>query len=300
MASQQFEKFLALVEANRAPAGKVNVETMRTSMDQIGGRFPEGVTGRPAEVGGVPGEWIEADGAAQDAAVLYLHGGGYVAGSIDSHRNLLGHLAAAMQCRIFAADYRLAPEHPHPAPVEDATAAYRALVADEGLDPSRLVVAGDSAGGGLTMATLVALRDAGDPLPAAAVPISPWIDLEATGDSATTRAAADPMVSAESLLVIGQLFLGDDGDPHDPLAAPLHADLSGLPPLLIQVGDAEVLLDDATRLAAGVTEAGGEATLEVWPDMIHVWHGSAGFVPESDQAIARIAEFTRPLMGLAQ
>jgi acetyl esterase/lipase len=297
MASQQFEKYLGLLEANRPPAGKVNVDTMRANMDQVGGRFPEGVTGQPAEVAGVPGEWIQAEGAADDSAVLYLHGGGYVAGSVDSHRNLTGHLAKAMGCRIFAADYRLAPEHPHPAPVEDATAAYRAMVA-QGMDPARLAVAGDSAGGGLTVATLLALRDAGDLLPAAAVAISPWVDLEATGDSATTRAAADPMVSAESLHVIAGLFLGADGDPRDPLAAPLHADLSGLPPMLIHVGDAEVLLDDATRLAAKVTDAGGEATLEVWPDMVHVWHLSAGYVPESDQAIARIAEFTRPLVGL--
>ncbi len=148
------------------------------------------------------------------------------------------------------------------------------------------------------MAALVALRDAGDPLPAAAVPISPWIDLEATGESATTRAAADPMVSARSLRLIAALFLGDDGDPRDPLAAPLHADLSGLPPMLIHVGDAEVLLDDSTRLAAMLAEGGGQATLEVWPDMVHVWHGSAGFVPEADEAINRIAEFTRPRIGV--
>lgn len=298
MASQQFVKFRGLLDKNRAPDDRVNIEVMRSTMDAFGGRFPDGVNGRPDTVGGVPGEWIEADGAVQDRGVLYLHGGGYVAGSIDSHRGLTGHLAQAMGCRIFAADYRLAPEHPHPAQVDDATAAYRGLIADHGIDAAHLAVAGDSAGGGLTIATLVALRDAGDPLPAAAVPISPWIDLEATGESAVTRAAADPMVSAGSLKLIGRMFVGDDGDLQDPLAAPLHAELSGLPPMLIHVGDAEVLLDDSNRLAAKIAEAGGEATLEVWPDMVHVWHGSAGFVPEADQAIARIAEFTRPLLGL--
>ena len=298
MASEQFDKYLALLEKNRPPDDRVNVSSMRTTMDAVGGRLGDGVTGTPAKVGGVAGEWIDGDGADRSAAVLYLHGGGYVAGSVDSHRNLLGHLARAMGCRVFAAEYRLAPEHPHPAPVEDAVAAYRGLLSDEGFDPARVAIAGDSAGGGLTVATLVALRDAGDPLPAAAVPISPWIDLEATGESAVTRAAADPMVSAGSLRMIAALFVGEDGDRHDPLAAPLHAELGGLPPMLVHVGDAEVLLDDATRLAAKIDEAGGEVTLEVWDDMVHVWHGSAGYVPESDHAIARIAEFLQPKLGL--
>jgi acetyl esterase/lipase len=229
--------------------------------------------------------------------MLYLHGGGYVAGSIDSHRNLTGHLAKAMGCPVLALDYRLAPEHPHPAAVEDATKAYRWLLA-QGLASDRIVVSGDSAGGGLTMAMLVALRDSGDPLPAAGIPISPWVDLEAGGESIRTRDGVDPMVSGASLRTISAMYLGDDGDPHDPLAAPLHADLSGLPPLLIHVGDHEVLLDDSTRLAANAEAANVDVTLEVWPEMVHVWHASAGFVPEADQAVARIAEFARPLVGL--
>jgi phosphinothricin tripeptide acetyl hydrolase len=298
MASKQFDKYLALLEANRPPDDRVKVPSMRRDMDAVGGKLGDDVTGTPAEVGGVRGEWIDAAGADPSSALLYLHGGGYVAGSVDSHRNLLGHLARAMRCRIFAADYRLAPEDPHPAAVNDAVAAYRGLVADEGFDPARLAIAGDSAGGGLTVAALVALRDGQDPLPAAAVTISPWIDLEATGDSTETRAAADPMVSAGSLRIIAGLFVGEDGDLQDPLAAPLHADLSGLPPMLVHVGDAEILLDDATRLAAKIVDAGGEATLEVWPDMVHVWHGSAGYVPESDEAIARIATYLRPKVGL--
>ena len=301
MASKQFDKFRQLLDANRPPDDRVNVESMRTNINAIGGRLGDGVSGTPDQVGGIPGEWIVDDSADADrgAVLLYLHGGGYVAGSVDSHRNLLGHLATAMGCALFAADYRLAPEHPHPAPVEDAVAAYRGLVSDHDIEPGRIAIAGDSAGGGLTVATLLALREAGDSMPAAAVTISPWIDLEATGESATTRAAVDPMVSAGSLRLIARLFLGDDGDPHDPLAAPLHADLSGLPPMLVQVGDAEVLLDDANRLAAGIEAAGGEAILEVWPEMVHVWHGSAGYVPESDEAIARIGEYLRPRLGLS-
>jgi monoterpene epsilon-lactone hydrolase len=297
MASPEFHKFLDLVERNRPSGDEVDVEAMRRDMDKVGGRFPNGVTGIADELGGVPGEWVMAPGADDGAALLYLHGGGYVAGSVSSHRNLVGHLAVALGCRIFAANYTLAPENPHPGPVEDATVAYRALI-DQGYPASRLAIAGDSAGGGLTMAALLALKQGKDPLPAAAVCISPWVDIEATGESMTSRAAQDPMVSPGRVKAMAELFLGPAGDPRDPLASPLHGDLGGLPPILIQVGDAEILLDDSTRLAARITEAGGEAELEVWPEMIHVWHGSASYVPESDQAIERIATWLRPHLGL--
>ena len=295
MASEKFEKFLTAVR--KVPlADQVDHLRMRVALDRTGGRFPAGVVGTAVDAGGVSGEWVDAPGGVADRAVLYLHGGGYVAGSIDSHRNLTGHLAQAMGCRVLALDYRLAPEHPHPAPVEDAVSAYRWLL-DQGLSADHVVVAGDSAGGGLTVAMLVKARDEGLPLPAAAVPISPMVDLEATGESMTTRAVADPMVSRETLLQIVELFVGD-GDRHDPYAAPLHADLTGLPPLLIQVGDAEVLLDDSVRLADKARAAGVDVTLEVWPDMVHVFQASAGFVPEADQAVARIAEFGRAKLGL--
>ncbi len=295
MASAQFDKFLTLVR--RSPAAEhADHLAMRRNLDRTGGRFPDGVVGTPVIAGGVSAAWVDPPGGASDRAVLYLHGGGYVAGSIDSHRNLLGHLAVAMGCRVLALEYRLAPEHPHPAPVTDAVAAYRWLL-DQGLAPAHLMIAGDSAGGGLTMGTLLKARDEGLPLPAAAVTISPLVDLEGTGESMTTRAAADPMITRAQLLEIADLFVGD-GDRRDPYAAPLYADLTGLPPLLIQVGDAEVLLDDSTRLAAAAEVAGVDVTLEVWPDMIHVFQGSAGFVPESDEAIAHIAAFGRSRLGL--
>jgi acetyl esterase/lipase len=296
MASEKFEKYLNLLRSQ--PQGdRVNVEKMRAMQDKVGGRFPAGVVGTPVQAGDVPAEWIDPPGGATDRAVLYLHGGGYVAGSIDSHRNLTGHLAKAMGCRVLALHYRLAPEHPHPAPVEDAVAAYRWLLDQEGLSADHLMVAGDSAGGGLTMATLVAVRDAGLPLPAVAVGMSPWVDMELLGESMTTRAAVDPMINKSMIGEIAALFLGG-GDPRHPLASPLHADLSGLPPLLIQVGDAEVLLDDSTRFAERAKQAGVDVTLEVWPEMVHVWQASAGFVPESDKAIARIAEYCRPKLML--
>jgi acetyl esterase/lipase len=175
--------------------------------------------------------------------------------------------------------------------VEDSTAAYRWLLST-GVDPARLVIAGDSAGGGLTVATLVALRDAGEPLPAAAVCLSPWVDLEALGESMTTRAEADPMVQREGLLQTAKAYLGD-ADPRTPLATPLYADLRELPPLLIQVGTAETLLDDSTRLAERAKSAGVDVALEVWDDMFHVWQFFAGMLPEGQQAIDRIGEFIR-------
>ncbi len=297
MASPQFHKFLELLKRNGPLTDEVKPESMRRNLDKVGGKFPEGVTGIADEVGGVPGEWIMAPGADQGAVLLYFHGGGYVAGSVASHRNLLGHLAQAVGCRIFAAEYSLAPEFRYPAQVNDATAAYRSLV-DQGYSPSRMALAGDSAGGGLAMSTLLALKDDNDPLPAAAVLISPLTDCEGTGESMKTKADVDPMITPGSLKNIMALFLGPDGDPKDPLASPLLGDVAGLPPILLQVGESEVLLDDSRRLAAKITEAGGEAELEVWPEMVHVWHGSAGFVPESDQAIARIGEWLKPRLGV--
>jgi phosphinothricin tripeptide acetyl hydrolase len=297
MASEKFEKFLNLLR-NQPQVERVDVQKMRAMQDRVGGKFPEGVTGTPVTAGGVPAEWIDPPGGATDRVVLYLHGGGYVAGSIDSHRNLTGHLARAMGCRVLALHYRLAPEHPFPAAVHDALAAYRWLL-DGGLAAQHLMVAGDSAGGGLTLALLLAARDAGLAMPALAVPMSPLTDLEGLGESMTTRADADPMVSKGHLEQMATMYLAG-ADPRTPLAAPLHAELSGLPPLLIQVGDAEVLLDDSTRFADKARAAGVDVTLEVWPEMVHVFQASAGFVPESDQAIARIAEFARPRLGLQQ
>jgi acetyl esterase/lipase len=223
--------------------------------------------------------------------ILYLHGGGYVIGSIDTHRELTGRLSRAAAARVFLIDYRLAPEHPFPAAVEDATAAYRWLL-QNGATSSRTVIAGDSAGGGLTLATLVALRDAGVPLPAAGVCLSPWTDMEGIGESMATRAHLDPMVQHDRLLHMASLYL-NGADPRAPLAAPLYANLTELPPLLIQVGTAETLLDDATRFADRAKTAGVDVTLEAWDDMIHVWQLFASMLPEGQQAIDRLGEYIR-------
>jgi len=289
MASAGLETVIQMLRAR--PIGdslNLDVVTMRAGMEQMTAMMPlpPGLILEPIVVNGVPAEWVSAPGAAADRAVLYLHGGGYVLGSIRTHRELAGRISAASGARCLLIDYRLGPENPFPAAVEDATAAYRWLIA-AGFLPAKLAIAGDSAGGGLSVATLLALRDAGVPLPATGVCISPWVDLEGTGESMTTKAAEDPMVQREPLRQMAQLYLAG-ADPRTPLAAPLWGELRGLPPLLLQVGSAETLLDDATRLAQRARVAGVEVELEIWPDMIHVWHAFAALIPEGRAAIERI------------
>jgi len=241
--------------------------------------------------GCVPAVWITTSGIVPERVICYLHGGGYVLGSINTHRELASRLSRAASARVLILDYRLAPENPFPAAVDDSTAAYRWLLSS-GVDPARLVIAGESAGGGLTIATLVALRDAGEPLPAAGICLSPWVDLECLGESIVTRAEIDPVVNKENIVMLAKAYLGD-ADPRTPLASPLYADLTGLPPLLIQVGTAECLFDDAMRLADRARAAGVDVTLEPWEDMIHMWHMFAAILPEGQQAIDRIGEFIR-------
>ena len=223
--------------------------------------------------------------------MLYLHGGGYIMGSLNTHRDMMGRISRAAQTRVLGLDYRLAPEHPFPAAVDDTVAGYRFLL-DQGLPSARLAIAGDSAGGALTLAALVAGRDAGFPMPAAAVCLSPFLDLEGTGESITTRADVDPIATPEVIDVWAKAYLAG-ADPRTPLANPLYADLAGLPPLLIQVGDHEVLLDDSTRLAERAQAAGVQVKLEIWPEMIHRWHSYAAVLPEGQQAIEDIGAFLR-------
>ncbi len=275
----------------------VSFEEQRAAFEQTTVLFPvpPDVRREPVDAGGVPGEWIVAPGAEDERVIFYLHGGGYTIGSINTHREMISRLSRAAGARALAIDYRLAPEHPFPAAVEDSTAAYRWLLS-AGVDPARLVIAGDSAGGGLTVATLVALRDAGDTLPAAAVCISPWVDMEGLGESMTTKVEVDPMIDPIALPREAKAYLGD-ADPRTPLAAPLYADLTGLPPLLIHVGTSEVLLDDSTRLAERAKAAGVDVVLEPWDEMIHVWHFFASMLPEGQQAIDRVGEFIREHTG---
>jgi acetyl esterase/lipase len=275
----------------------VSVEEMRAGMESMIGsaQLPAGLIRELRDVNGVPAEWVGARGAAADKAVLYLHGGGYVLGSINTHRELAARISQASGARCLVIDYRLGPEHPFPAAVEDAVAAYRWLL-EAGYAPERLAIAGDSAGGGLTMATLLALRDAKLPMPATAVCISPWVDLAVEGESMVTRVKQDPMLSREPLLAMAKHYLAG-GDARAPLASPVFADLRGLPPLLIHVGDHETLLDDSVRLAERARKAGVEVELEVWPEMIHVWHAFAALVPEGREAIERIGAHLAKRLG---
>ena len=288
MASPQLQQAIDMFkQMGQAMAEAKDINAMRAVM--IEAPAPAGVTCTPVEAGGVSAEWSVADGAAEDKVILYVHGGGYVMGSAGSHRDVTGRLSKASGARVLSLNYRLAPEHPFPAPVDDAVAAYRWLLA-QGISSSNVAIAGDSAGGGLAFATLLALRDAGDPVPAAGVGISPWVDMEGTGESMTTRAAVDPVVQKEGLLEMAKLYLGD-ADPKNPLAAPLHANLAGLPPLLIHVGDAETLLNDATRITERARKAGVDVTLKIWDEMPHVWHMFAPILPEGQQAIEEIGAF---------
>ncbi|HKW91167.1 MAG TPA: alpha/beta hydrolase, partial [Methylomirabilota bacterium] len=208
-----------------------------------------------------------------------------------SHRHLAAAIAVAAGASALLLDYRLAPEHPYPAAVDDATAAYRWLL-DQGIAPAHVVIAGDSAGGGLTVATMLALKEAGTPLPAGGVCISPWVDLTCGGESYKTRAEADPIVRRAGVEEMARAYVGATA-PRTPLASPLFADLRGLPPLLIHVGDAEVLLDDAVQLAARAKAAGVDATLEVWDQMIHVWHWFLPMLDEAQSAVDAIGRFAR-------
>jgi len=236
-------------------------------------------------------EWLEPPAAREGAAVLYFHGGGYVIGSPRSHRHLAAAIGRAARARVLLPDYRLAPEHPFPAAVDDAVAAYRWLL-DRGHAPSGIALAGDSAGGGLVVATLLALRERRLPKPAACACISPWVDLTFSGGSYATKAASDPIVTWEGVTEMARAYVGK-GDARAPLVSPLFADLTGLPPLLIHVGSEEVLLDDAVVLAERARAAGVETSLEVWPEMIHVWHWFLPMLDEAQVAVDRIGEFVR-------
>jgi epsilon-lactone hydrolase len=238
-----------------------------------------------------PAEWLRPPSAEPGRVVLYLHGGGYVIGSPRSHRHLAAAIATAAGASALLLDYRLAPEHPYPAAVEDATAAYRWLL-DQAIAPERIVIAGDSAGGGLTVATLLALREARVPLPAGGVCISPWVDLTCGSASYATKADADPIVRRAGVEQMAQAYLGAT-PPRTPLASPLFADLRGLPPLLIHVGSDEVLLDDAVQLAERARAAGVDASIEVYERMIHVWHWFLPMLDEAQTAVDAIGRFVR-------
>jgi acetyl esterase/lipase len=290
--SQELQNIIHMIREN-APDRELSIEEMRQGMEFMASlSSPSGdIECETLRVDGMNAEWISAPGSSADRVVLYLHGGGYVMGSINTHREMVSHISRATGARVLIIDYRLAPENPFPAAVEDAVKAFHWLL-KEGFIPEQMVIAGDSAGGGLTVATLVALRDAGEQMPAAAVCLSPWVDLEALGESMTSKAEDDPVVNRADILRIANAYLGGSA-PRSPLASPLFADLGGLPPMLIQVGTAEVLLDDSARLTKKAREAGVDISYEPWEGMIHVWQYHAATVPEAKKAVERIGQFVK-------
>jgi monoterpene epsilon-lactone hydrolase len=292
MTTAQLDSLVTLLRSRPAPETP-EVAEVRARFEKMGeflGGAPDGKCEK-VDAGGVPAEWVTAPGCDPARAVLYLHGGGYVIGSINTHRRLAYDISAASGARVLVIEYRLAPEHPFPAAIEDAAKAWRWLL-QQGFAASRLAIAGDSAGGGLTLATLVNLRDQKLGLPACAVAISPWVDLEGVGTSITARAAQDPMVQKDGLLWMAGLYLNGK-DAKTPLAAPLHADLKGLPPILVQVGTAETLLDDATRIAEKLHAAGVDVRLAIWPNMLHVFPLFAPILSEGRDGCLEIGSFIR-------
>jgi acetyl esterase/lipase len=266
----------------------IPVEERRANLEALAGASPpaEGVAITGLQLAGRPAERHQPPAVTGPGTVLYLHGGGYVSGSLATHRTFAGNLALASGRVVVALDYRLGPEHPFPAAVHDAVAAVRELQAD-----GPVAVAGDSAGGGLTVAALLVLRDEGGLQPLAGACVSPWVDLSQGGASYATRAEVDIMVSGASLTDMAAHYL-QGHDPSDPLASPLFGDLAGLPPLRIDVGDAEVLLDDSVVLAQRVRDAGGHAELVVWPEMFHVFPAfPPEIIPEAADCVAAAGDF---------
>lgn len=242
------------------------------------------------QASGVPAAWFRPEDRSHDAVIYYLHGGGYILGSLQTHQNLISGFCTASGCEAFALEYRLAPEHPFPAAIEDSVTGYRHLL-EEGIAPERIVIAGDSAGAGLTLATLFQVRDLGLPLPAAAVLISPWADIEGNSKTMELHYPYDYLVMPHLKLCADWVLSGQN--PKHPLISPVYGDYRGLPPMLIQVGGVEALLDDAVRVASHAREAGVEVRLDVHQDMVHVFQIFSSFLPEAQRAVREFAAFVR-------
>jgi acetyl esterase/lipase len=298
MSAQELQTLLTMLRAGGPNLGASPAEA-RESFAALLDHVPVAadLACEAVDAGGVPSLWIDAPGARRDRVVVYLHGGGYVAGSAHSYRSLAGELGRAAEARTLAVDYRLSPEDPFPAPIDDALAVYRWLLA-RGIGATSIVFAGDSAGGGLTLTAMLAARDGGLPLPAAGLLISPWIDIDCRGASMQSKAAVDPSLKAGELRHLGQAYRGGvSGGGRGGLLEPLAADLSGLPPLLVQIGSSEILLDDATRLAERAGAGDVAIRLEVWPHMVHVWHMFGFMLGEGRDAIREAGIFLAAQMG---
>ncbi len=273
-------------------AETIEVQELREKLNRIARllRTARRVSVETTEISGLYAEWLRPKDAAAGKVLLYLHGGAYVVGNCGTHRQMVSHIARAAGINALLPEYRLAPEHKFPAAIDDAVNVYRALLAD-GYGAGDILIAGDSAGGGLTVATLLALRHAGDPMPAAAVLLSPFLDVTASGESARTRADQDPWFDAKDIPVVARNYCEEGADLRNPLVSPVFANVAGLPPTCIQVGDDEILLSDSTRFAEKMKEAGNEIEIEVWPEMWHVFQIFIGKMPEARRGIRKIGAY---------
>lgn len=289
MASAALQTIIAAKRANPYTDEK-SIEELRAEVEARASEpLPEGTTHNPVDADGVPAEWVAATGVTGDRAFLFIHGGGYYRGSPASSRATAARISAATGARVLSTSYRLAPEHPFPAAIDDVHTVYRWMLG-QGADAARLMVGGISAGGGLTLALLLKLKDGGEALPAGAVPMSAWTDMTQSAETYRSKADEDPAISKAYLDRMSGYYLNGT-DPKTPLASPLFGDLSGLPPLLVQVGTAETLLDDSRVFAEKAQAASIEVAYEPWQDMIHGWHGSAAVLPEAQAAIDSIGRF---------
>ena len=299
MASPEFYDLVKRMRLRPRPENQT-IDQARTGFIAVSRNFkPDSDASFEAvDAAGVPVEWVATKASKSLPVILFFHGGGYCIGSAQTHRDLVSRLCTASGARALSVDYRLAPENPFPAAVDDGVAAYRWL-RSQGIPARSIVIAGDSAGGGLALATLLALKEAGDELPAGGVCMSPVTDHAKEGESMRTKVDLDPMVHPTSSTAYSQMYLAG-GDARAPLASPLYADLKGLPPLLILVGTWEVLLDDSTRFAEKAKASGVPVELEVWNEMIHIWPYFAAILPEGRQAIERMGTFIKQHAAGAQ
>lgn len=298
--SEELEKLYRGWVAAMAENPEADVAELRRLFDHWGDvtAEPGGVDYIEVQADGIPAMWALPKGCREDRALLCSHGGGYVVGSMYSHRKLFAHIAKAVGCRALIVHYGRAPENPHPGPVNDMLKAYRWLLEEQGLAPEHIAFTGDSAGGALAITTMAAAREQDLPLPAASMPMSPWAGLDTSGESYDSNADRDALVSRETTQGLGGLFVSEE-DRFNPLANPLYVEYAGMPPLLVQVGEAETLLDDSRRIAERAREAGVDVSIEEFDDMQHVFHFLAGNAPEADDAIRKMAEWLRPRLAIS-
>ena len=290
--TQALDALRERLRTERASGSGADLAARRIARDARGAKLPlpPGWSATPFDLGR-PGELLRGPSAALKRAILYLHGGGYFMGSLESHRALAAQLGHAAQSEVFTLGYRLAPENPFPAALDDALIAYRRLL-EMGQDPQALVLMGDSAGGGLVFSLAIAARAAGLPAPHAIVALSPWLDLTMSGDSIRTKADDDPSLTPAGMAGAAQLYLAG-ADPRDPRASPLFANLKGLPPTLIHVGGDEILVSESERFVTAAQAVGVDATVEIWPGLFHVWHGYFDELEEGREAISEIGAWLK-------